>query len=250
MIFQLPLYLTIVAALDFLKVAKTLQDLQKMGYPYKVQTGYWYMTLPGSQVAKQEKTLTARRATAYSKLTTKYQAMTADQRAKIFPQGGATKEGKAYLKTLRNDMVEYFNYFRQTHPELSKYMDNSQTNEEAFFKDIQAMLLQWDVGNHPMLAYSNESDYMYSKVILVIEHVIDESINRYYKYQQHERSRFIFQDEKKKTINEVAAKMPELAAGANSFIPGQAPGTIISSNAIRARLNDQKGGVVAKGVNK
>ena len=145
MIFQLPLYLTIVAALDFLKVAKTLQDLQKMGYPYKVQTGYWYMTLPGSQVAKQEKALAAKGATGYGKLVTKYQEMTPEDRSKIFPQGGATREGRAYSKTLRNDMVEYYNYFRQTHPEYEKffkYMDNSQTNEEELFKDVLAILLK------------------------------------------------------------------------------------------------------------
>jgi Mn-dependent DtxR family transcriptional regulator len=231
---------------DPVQVDKTLQDLQRMGYTYKVNTGYWYMTLPGSKIAAGEKNLLARGTTVYNTLAKKYEGLDPDAR------NAAVQKSRAYTTSLITAMQEYYDYFRHTHPEYKKfftYMDNSPTNEEEFFKDVQAMLLRWDVGTHEKLAYSGEISYEYPPNIVALEHIMDESFRRYYNYMSHEKAKFMFQDEYKKTINEVQVQLPKMVEGVNVFISGQAAGTVISLNAIRAWLNDQVGGL-SKGVNK
>jgi hypothetical protein len=202
--------------------------------------------MTGSKIAAGEKQLTARGTTVYNAFAKKYEGLDPDTR-----NAEATKS-RAYVNGLRHAMVEYYNYFRQTHPEYEKffkYMYNSPVNEEEFFKDVQAMMLRLEVGTHEKLAYSGETSYEYPSDIVALEHIMDESLRRYYQYMSHDKAKFMFQDEYKKTINEVQAQLPKMVEGVNTFVSGQAAGTVVSLNAVKAWLNDQVGGL-AKGVNK
>ena len=231
---------------DPVQTEKALYDMQRLGYVYKVQSGYWYVTKPGMDIAQGTKKLQPKGTNVYNTMSRQYTELTPEMREQQI------KKSRTFVAGIKKVMYEYFQHFKLNHPEYAKffkYMDNSPANEEEFYKDVQAMFLKWDMTKGG-LPYPQEKEYLYPQEAVALEHFMDESIRRYYKYMEYDRSKFLFQDEYKNTLNAVKEQVGTIAADANTFISSEPPGTVVAFNAIRAWLNDSVGGSVNKGVNK
>ena len=234
---------------DPVLVDNALKQLHTLGYTYTVQSGYWYLTLPGKKVAMQTLKLNAKGTPEYSKIQSNYETLTPEKRQKQFD-----KDQESY-KALEAELRLYYKTFQNNHPEynkLYKFFETSPANKQEFFKDVHAMLLSWDVGKHQILRYPEEKAYTYPATFTSVEQAMDESIRRYYKFVSADRDKIIFQDEYKKTLIEVDKQIQTIAALiSNDYLKKQAAGTIVNFADIRAWLNDQLASLkLPKGTNK
>jgi hypothetical protein len=152
---------------------KPLQDMQKLGYVYKVQSGYWYVTKPGMDIVSGVKKLQPKGTNVYNTITRSYTELTPVMRE------AQIQKSRAYVTALKKLMVEYYQHFKLNHPQYSKfykYMENSPANEEEFYKDVQALFLTRDINSQDLLKYPQERDHLYPQEAEVLEHFMDESI--------------------------------------------------------------------------
>jgi hypothetical protein len=217
---------------DPVKVQNTLNELQSLGYAYQIRSGYWYSTLRGSKAPS-----TLKGTDAYSTFREVHKKLTPESRKTQL------SKSKDFYTNLQSALNSYYDYFKANHPEYSKllnYFDQSPANKEELFKEVQALMLGWDVSGHQLLAYPNNKKYVYPENFQAFEHAMDESIRRFYENMPQDRSKVKFQDEYKKTLTFVSSILPKVASLVqNDYLKTQTPGTIINFSQIRAWLNDQ-----------
>ncbi len=119
----------------------TLKEMQDKGYIYPAG-GYWYITYPGFKT----RDLKQSPASKYQQFQSNFQHVTANTR-------------ETYLDKWKETIQNYYKFFKETHPEYSKwftYVERSKGQLDEFFKDVLALFLKWNITNEPLVKYPEE----------------------------------------------------------------------------------------------
>ena len=91
---------------DPVQTEKALYDMQRLGYVYKVQSGYWYVTKPGMDIAQGTKKLQPKGTNVYNTMSRQYTELTPEMREQQI------KKSRTFVAGIKKVMYEYFQHFK------------------------------------------------------------------------------------------------------------------------------------------